>query len=205
MKLPSSNAASNVSHLCLSSDSSKFGSLITENPRVKQHTIENTLADCRFCKAELTETAGKTLNFYHLKIRGRLFSGLGLVPVSTHSGLGQVLVRAVRTTKLLLTTLWLSRSGIQSDDHLKWTAQVEYLCAELAQRLHCLCRLRLFGVDSEIMITFYNAVVKRLIRYSMAARFGNPSVQLKSKLNSTVKITMNVIGKKNNPPLNTIY
>ncbi len=69
-------------------DSSKFGYLdhrdfISKTTHNRKHS-----AECRFCKAVLTETAGTTLNFYlHPEMRGKLFNALGLVSVLTHSGL----------------------------------------------------------------------------------------------------------------------
>ena len=70
--------------------------------------------------------------------------------------------------------------GVQLDNQLKWNTQVDSLCSKLAQRLHFLRRLRLFGVSSKIMLTFYNAVLGSLIRYGIAAWFGPLTVQNKS-------------------------
>ena len=80
--------------------------------------------------------------------------------------------------------------GIKIDKALKWNIHIDYLCSKLAQRLHFLRRLRLFGVSSTIMLTFYNAVLGSIIRYSMAAWYGALSVQLKNKINSMVKLAM---------------
>ena len=71
--------------------------------------------------------------------------------------------------------------GVQLDNMLKWNDHVDHMCSKLAQRLHFLRRLRLFGVSTNIMLTFYNAVLGSVIRYSMAAWFGSLSVQLKNK------------------------
>lgn len=87
---------------------------------------------------------------------------------------------------------------------MKWNIHVDYLCSKLAQRLHFLRKLRLFGVSSTIMLTFYNAVLGSIIRYSMAAWYGALSVQFKNKINSTVKLAMKTIGQKNYPPLQEI-
>lgn len=95
--------------------------------------------------------------------------------------------------------------GIYIDNTLKWNVHVDYLCKKLAQRLHFLRRLRLFGVCTGIMSTFYNAVLESLIRYGMAAWFGSLTVQLKSKILKMVKIAMKVIGKKDSQSLQTIF
>ncbi len=55
--------------------------------------------------------------------------------------------------------------GIMLDNKLNWSAHIDYLCSRLAQRLHLLWRLQLFGVQSEIMITFCNAVLESIIRW----------------------------------------
>ena len=86
--------------------------------------------------------------------------------------------------------------GVQLDNLLKWNIHVDYLCSKLAQGLHFFRRLRLFGVSTNIMLTFYNAVLGSLIRYSMAAWYGSLSVQLKNKVNNMVKLAMKVMGQK---------
>ena len=95
--------------------------------------------------------------------------------------------------------------GVQLDNLLKWNIHVDYLCSKLAQRLHFLRRLRVFGVSTNIMLTFYNAVLGSLIRYSMAAWYGSLSVQLKNKVNNMVKLAMKVMGLTKYPPLQSIY
>ena len=95
--------------------------------------------------------------------------------------------------------------GIQMDHMLKWDVHVDYLCAKLAQRLHFLRRLRLFGVSKNIMSTFYNAVLESLIRYGMAAWFGCLTVQLKSRILKMVHTAMKVIGKKDLLSLQPIF
>ena len=95
--------------------------------------------------------------------------------------------------------------GIQIDNALKWNVHIDYLCAKLAQRLHFLRRLRLFGVSTSIMTTFYNAVLESLIRYGMAAWFGSLTVQLKSRIMRMVKTAMKVIGQKDYPSLQSIF
>ena len=91
------------------------------------------------------------------------------------------------------------------DNQLKWHVHVDYLCAKLAQRLHFLRRLRLFGVSVGVMSTFYDAVLGSIIRYGMAAWFGTLSVQLKSRIANMEKTAMKVIGRKDSPSLQSIF
>lgn len=63
-----------------------------------------------------------------------------------------------------------------------------FKCEKLAQRLHCLCRLRLFEVSSVVMGIFYNSVLETLIRYEMTAWFGSLTVNLESKIEKLIKL-----------------
>ena len=95
--------------------------------------------------------------------------------------------------------------GVLIDDQLKWREHVEFLCGKLAQRIHFLRRLRLFGVEEKNMMLFYNAVLESIIRYSMTAWFGNLTVQSKTKIANLVKTAMKIIGHKGQPSLQSIY
>ena len=95
--------------------------------------------------------------------------------------------------------------GVQVDNQLKWNVHVDYLCAKLAQRLHFLRRLRLFGVSKGVMSTFYDAVLGSIIRYGMAAWYGTLSVQLKSRIAKMEKTAMKVIGRKDSPSLQETF
>ena len=95
--------------------------------------------------------------------------------------------------------------GVQIDNQLKWTFQVEQLCNQLAQRLHFLRRLRMFGVSTNVMLTFYNSVLGSLIRYGMAVWYGSLSVQLKNKVNNLVKLAMKVMGQRTYASLQSLY
>ena len=95
--------------------------------------------------------------------------------------------------------------GIQMDNQLNWSTHVDYLCSKLAQRLHFLRRLRLFGVSTAIMTVFYDAVLGSIIRYGMAVWFGTLTVQTRSKINKLVNTAMKTIGRKDAIPLQAIY
>lgn len=87
--------------------------------------------------------------------------------------------------------------GIMVDNNLCWSVQVDSLCVKLAQRLHFLRRLRLYGVCTEIMLTFYKAVMEIIVICDMAAWLGALTVQSTSRLMYMIKITMKVMGMKN--------
>lgn len=82
------------------------------------------------------------------------------------------------------------------DVNLKWSAHVDVLCGKLAQRIHFLRRLRLFGLGTESMLIFSLAVLESIVRHSMAACYGTLTVQLKNKIANLVRMAMKVMGQK---------
>ncbi len=95
--------------------------------------------------------------------------------------------------------------GVILDDQLKWSEHVDSLCGKLAQRLHFLCCLRLFGVSTEIMLIYYNAILGSLISYGMSSWFGALTVQSKSRIEKILKTAMKVIGINNYPSLQSTF
>lgn len=91
--------------------------------------------------------------------------------------------------------------GIQMDKSLTWNVHVDYLCAKLAQCLHFLRRLRLFGVSKGVMSTFYDAALGSIIIYGMAAWYGTLSVQFKAKITNLETTAMKVISEGDSPSL----
>lgn len=72
--------------------------------------------------------------------------------------------------------------GVQIDRDMSWHSHVQNVCAKIHQRLHFLWRLRLFGVNRNIMMVFYNASILSVLRYGVSSWFGNLTVKLKPKL-----------------------
>ncbi len=65
--------------------------------------------------------------------------------------------------------------GVMFDSHLKWDKHVKFVCSRVSQRLHFLRRLRVFGIEKDIMITFYRAAIESIIRYGIMLWYGNLS------------------------------
>lgn len=84
--------------------------------------------------------------------------------------------------------------GILFDSDLKWGQQVEFLCSRISQRLHFLRRLRVFGIDKDIMMAFYRASIESIIRYGITVWFGNLSVKLKAQLQTLIKRAGKIMG-----------
>uniref|UniRef100_A0A3P9KDL8 Reverse transcriptase domain-containing protein n=1 Tax=Oryzias latipes TaxID=8090 RepID=A0A3P9KDL8_ORYLA len=118
--------------------------------------------------------------------------------VTSHRPLaiGSSQIEAVNSIKYL---------GVWIDNQMKWTVHVDYLCGKLAQRLYFLRRLRLFGVSSKILITFYNAVLESLARYAMTARFGALSVKDKNKLCKQLNVALKICGCRDHRTLQVTY
>ena len=66
--------------------------------------------------------------------------------------------------------------GVNIDHLLCWKTHIDNLCNRLQQRLYFLWRLRLYVVNSHIMMIFYRAIVASIIRYGIASWFGNLTI-----------------------------
>ena len=66
-------------------------------------------------------------------------------------------------------------------------------------------RLRVHGVDKEIMILFYKAAIESIVRYGMMAWFGNLSVKLKSQLQKLIIRAGKIIGQMPPTPLQELF
>ena len=94
---------------------------------------------------------------------------------------------------------WYKYLGVHIDNLLCWKTHIDNLCSRLSicveQRLYFLRRLRLYGVSSHIMMTFYRAIVESLIW------FGNLTVKLKSKLAGMHKTATKIVGRTEYGPI----
>ncbi len=90
-------------------------------------------------------------------------------------------------------------------DSLCWKTHGNNLCNRLQQRHYFLRGLRLHGVSRQIMLMFYWAILESILRYGVTIRFGNLTVQLKSRLTSMHKTAIKIIGKKEYEPIQSLY
>lgn len=100
--------------------------------------------------------------------------------------------------------------GVHVGCHLNWNAHIVFLCGCLAQRLHFLRRLRLFGVSTEMMWTSYVLVdvlmLESIVRYGISVWNGHLTVATKKmKLVNMVNTAMKVIGTGDISFLQFIY
>lgn len=82
---------------------------------------------------------------------------------------------------------------------------MEYVSSRVCQRLYFLRKLRVHGVDKDIMLLFYKAAIESIVRYGMVAWFGNLSVKLKSQLQTLIKRAGKIIGRVPPTTLNELF
>ena len=71
---------------------------------------------------------------------------------------------------------------------------MEHGFSKISQRLHFLRRLRLRGVNKEIMLLFYRAPNESLIRYGITTWFDNLPVKQKAQLQNLIGRAGKIIG-----------
>ena len=95
--------------------------------------------------------------------------------------------------------------GVHFDSQLLWGPHVQYVCSRISQRLHFLRRLRVHGVNKNVMILFYRAAIESIVRYAITTWFGNLSVKLKSQLHSLINRAGKIMGAPPPSSLQEIY
>ena len=65
--------------------------------------------------------------------------------------------------------------GVVFDRRLNWKENINYVLKKVNPRMYCMRKLRSFGVHSDMLVTFYNAVTCSLIMFSFVCRGGNIS------------------------------
>ena len=73
------------------------------------------------------------------------------------------------------------------DSKLNWKENINSALKEVNTRMYCLRKLRSFGVNSGILVTFYNAVMCSIIVYGSVCWGGNISKFDRGRLEKIVK------------------
>jgi hypothetical protein len=94
--------------------------------------------------------------------------------------------------------------GLVISDDLKWEKNTKKIVKKAQQRLYFLRRLKKFGVKTEILISFYRAVIESVLTFAMPVWYGNISKAENSALNRIVKAASKIIGS-DLPTLDEIY
>ena len=65
--------------------------------------------------------------------------------------------------------------GVVFDSKLNWKENINSVLRKVNTRMYCLRKLRSFGVNSGMLVTFYNAVICRISVYGSVCWGGNIS------------------------------
>ena len=84
--------------------------------------------------------------------------------------------------------------GVVFDSKLNWKENIDSVLKEENTRMYCLRKLRSFGVNSGMLLTFYNAVICSIIVYGSVCFGGNISKFDRGRLEKIVKKAGRVVG-----------
>ncbi len=82
---------------------------------------------------------------------------------------------------------------------------VLWVCEGLSQRLYFLRRLWFDGVDSKIILLFYQSVLESVIRYGLSTWYGNLNVKSKTTIQGIVRTAMKLTGQKDDPSIQSLF
>ena len=58
--------------------------------------------------------------------------------------------------------------GVVFDRKLNWKENINSVLKKVNSRMYCMGKLRSFGVNSDMLVTFYNAVICSLIMFGLS-------------------------------------
>ena len=85
--------------------------------------------------------------------------------------------------------------GVIFDSKLTWRENINSLLKKVNSRMYCMRKLRSFGVNSDMPVTFYNAVICSSIMFGSVCWGGNISKLDRGRLEKIVKKAGHVVGK----------
>ena len=68
-----------------------------------------------------------------------------------------------------------------------WKENINSVLKKVNSRMYCMRKLRLFGVYSDMLVTFYNAVICSIIMFGSVCWGGNISMLDRGRLEKIVK------------------
>ena len=119
------------------------------------------------------------------------------------------LVLNAQKTKEIVFDFWKNRKEIEpvningvdieivteyTDSHLNWNVNTQTLCSKANRRIYFLRKLKLFNIDRDIMMMFYQSAIQSVITFSCIAWVNGLSVGNLNKINKTTKSASKVIG-----------
>ena len=77
--------------------------------------------------------------------------------------------------------------GVIFDSKLNWKENINSVLKKVNSRMYCMRKLRSFGVNSDMLVTFYNAVICSIIMFGSVCWGGNISKLDRGRLEKIVK------------------
>ena len=84
--------------------------------------------------------------------------------------------------------------GTYIDSHLNWNVNTQKLCSKANQRIYFLRKLKLFNIDRDITMMFYQSAIQSVITFSCIAWVNGLSVGNLNKINRITKSASKIIG-----------
>ena len=81
------------------------------------------------------------------------------------------------------------------DSKLNWKENINSVLKNVNSRMYCTRKLRSFGVNSDMLVTFYNAVICSIIMFGSVCWGGNITKLDRGRLEKIVKKAGHVVGK----------
>ena len=78
--------------------------------------------------------------------------------------------------------------GVVFDSKLNWKENINSVLKKVNSRMYCMKKLRSFGVNSDMLVTFYNAVICSIIMFGSVCWGGNISKLDRGRLEQIVKM-----------------
>ena len=85
--------------------------------------------------------------------------------------------------------------GVVFDSKLNWKENINSVLKKVNSRMYCMRKLRSFGVNSDMLVTFHNAVICSIIMFGSVCWGGNISKLDRGSLEKIVKKAGHVVGK----------
>ena len=84
--------------------------------------------------------------------------------------------------------------GTHVSNDLKWCTNTDEILKKARQRLYFLRKLQLYGVNKDILISFYRAIIESVLTSSITVWFSRSTQVEQNKLNSIVRRAEKIIG-----------
>ena len=83
--------------------------------------------------------------------------------------------------------------GVVFDSKLNWKENINSVLKKVNSRMHCMRKLRSFGVNSALLVTFYNTVICSIIMFGSVCWGGNISKLDRGRLDLKLKFFKQVM------------